>query len=347
MPTVDRSLADSHPAVRLQSACRLVRIWDLDRDGFWQRAGRLIATEQNHAVLDGFVCAVLSTVMWHGSARQVADLVLPLLERFKAEQPRCKALYPHLIQMTFQLWLHFDLPEAAAAVNAWFATCLEHPTEVLQTLSFLRADYTAGLRGDTRPVVHRTRANQLLIIAAAQAADELAAYTDQRVLSDVATERVRTAVKILDTACQQLFFATGAFREQNTQDAAPQMTENEMRTILHDLAPTFRLIANHGGPHTIYYLIQMLEYMTEADPGGIFDLIAFAVLKGGRASGYQFESLAADLMVNLVGRYLADHKEIFDDSQRRRDLLEMLETFVAVGWPAARRLFYRLPDLLS
>jgi len=347
-PTVDRALQDPHPAVRLQSASRLVRIWDLDREGFWQYANQFIATERNQAVLDGLICTVLSTVMWHGAERQVAGMVLPLLDRFQAEEPRCKALYPHLIQMVLQLWLHFDLPEAAAAVNAWFADCLDHPTEVLQTLVVLRGDYIAGMRGDSSPMTQRLRATHLLIISVAQAANDLAIYTDQGVLSDTETERARTAVKILDTACQQLFFATGAFRDPNTQaDAAPTLTIDEMRAVLRDLTPTFRLIATHGGPHTIYYLIQMLEYMIDANPAGVFDLVSLAVLKGGRESGYQFESLAADLMIKLFGRYLADHKEIFNDPQRRNALLEALETFVAVGWPAARRLFYRLPDILN
>jgi len=87
--------------------------------------------------------------------------------------------------------------------------------------------------------------------------------------------------------------------------------------------------------------------MITVDPAGVFDLIAFAVLRGGHQSGYQFESLAADLMVKLVGRYLADHKEIFVNPQRRTALVAALETFVDAGWPSAQRLLYRLPELLQ
>jgi hypothetical protein len=94
----------------------------------------------------------------------------------------------------------------------------------------------------------------------------------------------------------------------------------------------------------VYYLIQLLEYLLEIDPAAVFDLIAFAVQSGSR-SGYHFENLAADHMVKVVGRYLADHKEIFEVPQRRAALVEILETFVAVGWPAARRLLYQLPEL--
>jgi hypothetical protein len=119
------------------------------------------------------------------------------------------------------------------------------------------------------------------------------------------------------------------------------------RSFLHEIAPTLRRIGEHGGAHTVYYLIQLLEQLIESDPAGVFDLIAFAVLKGGQQTGYQFESMAADLIVKLVGRYLADHKEVFDDPKSRTALVDTLETFVAAGWPSVRRLFYRLPELLQ
>ena len=54
-PSIDRALADPHSAVRLNAALRLVRIWDIDREGFWQRAAEVIAREENRAVLDNFI----------------------------------------------------------------------------------------------------------------------------------------------------------------------------------------------------------------------------------------------------------------------------------------------------
>lgn len=109
------------------------------------------------------------------------------------------------------------------------------------------------------------------------------------------------------------------------------MTDEGARTFLTELAPTLRLIGERGGAHTVYYLIQLLEHLAEADPAAVFDLIAHAVLQAGRNVGYEFESMAADLLVKLVGRYLADNKEVFDDPQRRPALVDVLETFVTAG----------------
>ncbi|ESW95644.1 hypothetical protein X769_28240 [Mesorhizobium sp. LSJC268A00] len=48
----------------------------------------------------------------------------------------------------------------------------------------------------------------------------------------------------------------------------------------------------------------------------------------------------------MIGRAIADHREIFDDPGRRLSLVRVLEVFVDAGWPAARRLLYRLPEAL-
>ena len=50
--------------------------------------------------------------------------------------------------------------------------------------------------------------------------------------------------------------------------------------------------------------------------------------------------------MRLVGVFLADHREIFENEERRTALIECLEIFMEAGWPAAQRLLYRLPDLI-
>jgi hypothetical protein len=78
----------------------------------------------------------------------------------------------------------------------------------------------------------------------------------------------------------------------------------------------------------------------------VFDLTSHALLQAGKLHGYHFESLGADQFVKMIGRTIADHRELFDDPARRLALVEVLEAFVDAGWPAARRLLYRLPESL-
>jgi hypothetical protein len=51
-------------------------------------------------------------------------------------------------------------------------------------------------------------------------------------------------------------------------------------------------------------------------------------------------------LVKLVRRYLADHRDIFEDIDRRAKLIDVLELFSAAGWPEALKLLFELPDLL-
>jgi hypothetical protein len=91
----------------------------------------------------------------------------------------------------------------------------------------------------------------------------------------------------------------------------------------------------------------MLGFLTPANPGYVFDLVAHALLTAGRKQGFQFESLGADRFVEVIGNLLADHRELFNDADRREQLVACLDAFVEAGWPAARRLLYRLPELLQ
>jgi hypothetical protein len=57
------------------------------------------------------------------------------------------------------------------------------------------------------------------------------------------------------------------------------------------------------------------------------------------------ESMAATLIVRIVEQYLADHSEVFESADRRRDLMNCLDVFVRAGWPAAQALTFRIPEI--
>jgi len=97
-----------------------------------------------------------------------------------------------------------------------------------------------------------------------------------------------------------------------------------------------RRIGDVGVPHTIYYLVELLDFLRPVDPEAVFDLIAHALLQGGARHGYQFESLATDRFAEIMGVYLADHRGLFADSERREKLIACLDIFVEAGWPKAR-----------
>ncbi|TGD94579.1 ATP-binding protein [Methylobacterium nonmethylotrophicum] len=343
---IDRTLSDPHPAVRMNAAVHLVRIWEIDREGFWTRATRFVETETNRSVLDSFICSTLDRVQWDDAAREVADLVLPLIKRFSASDSHNNSIRQHINQLTLQFWFRFGFEDAAEHVRAWFAQAVDNAEEVGVAIQWLRPAFTVGLRTEdkTEFAAQRPLALKLLAQAVMQAGQALDHYETLSAPDEADTARARQALRIIDTACQQLYFSTGSFQDGD-RNPAPLMMKSAA-IFVHETAPILRQIGKYGGPHTIYYLIQLLEQLIVADAGGVFDLISTAVLQGGQQTGYQFEHMGAELIVKLVGRFLADHKEIFDGPHRRTALVDTLEVFVNAGWPSVRRLFYRLPELL-
>jgi hypothetical protein len=150
---------------------------------------------------------------------------------------------------------------------------------------------------------------------------------------------------LLDHACNQLYFGSGAFRQSN--DGSPGIVEAAgKQRFLEDYRGALDAIGEHGSARTIHHLIDLYVFLVEASPAEVFDHIA-AILTGlGVTENYQFESLGADALVALVRVYLADYRSIFEDPDRRARLVTVLETFSSVGWPDALKLLYELPDLL-
>ena len=164
--------------------------------------------------------------------------------------------------------------------------------------------------------------------------------------SEAERDRGTLYAKFLNQLCDQIYFASGAFRSGD-RDRSPLDSDAAKRAFLSDMQTVLVRIADAGTPGTIHHLIELLDFLSPVDPAAVFDLVAHALLGAGRRHRYQFESLGADRFVEIVGRYLADHRELFADERRRQQLVACLDTFMEAGWPAARRLLYRLPELLQ
>ena len=114
------------------------------------------------------------------------------------------------------------------------------------------------------------------------AALSLTAYMQ---LSDSAEEdrlRARADAEILDKVSSQFLFAVGATEINEGKEPATLRSQAARQAYLRDNEETFQQVGVVGTPHTIYYLVQLLAYLTPADPGKVFDLVTNALLQGGK-----------------------------------------------------------------
>jgi hypothetical protein len=348
-PWIDMLLVDPHPAVRMQVVMRLVRLWDIDREGFWARLKIRVEEETNLEILRFTIDAVVRAVL-NSDVEQTEDVVARLLARYPDAPDRAGKLREHIADTVAILWVTHGRPSAKALLDAWMEAPVAHEAELLRVLFTLRTALVLGLPvGTERERAIRGRAGAVFADLVAAANAVLRPYFDDITLARDPTDDEKAAATkgahLVDVACRELFFAMGAPGLPSTgrkvlqpAQLSPFLTENEA---------TFRSIGAYATPHTVYYLSQTLEVLTPCQPALVFDLLASAILSGGQKSGYQNESLGSDLLVKMIGVFLADHKDIFEAPVRRAGLIECLELFMKAGWPAARRLLYRLPELIQ
>jgi hypothetical protein len=152
-------------------------------------------------------------------------------------------------------------------------------------------------------------------------------------------ERLKDMFQAMDQITMRLCFAVGG---QNNGAMVPDTAE--YRRFYRDAKPLLTKLADVMFVHVAHYLIQTPEALIEIDPPGVFALIARSV-RASEKGGYTMESMAVDLLVRIVERYLADHREVFADSDCLSDLVDCLDAFVRAGWPAAQALTFRLGEI--
>jgi hypothetical protein len=337
---IDRLLDDRHPATRLQAASHLVRIWDLDREAFWTRLDARLRNETNFGVLSHLV-DLLRRVL-HADHTRTETLLLDALNRFDgtANHARFVELAADVVAI---LAVTYSSGAAGAILSCWIEEPVLHVKPLNRIVTTLRGAVALGLRpGEPEDSGVRHRAQDVLHRIVLSANNVLAEYTPQVEVPTEQVEALRACLGLLDTAGMELYFATG-----KAGDDSGGMSDASYTTFLAETAGTIERIGDRASPHTIYYLMQLIEILAPYDAEKAFDLTAHAIRTGGVQGGYQFESLGADLMVRLVGTFLADSKEIFENEARRQALVDCLEIFMEAGWTAARRLLYRLPELIQ
>lgn len=334
--------ADPVMTVRHQIGVKLSHLYETDPDLMWSLAQEIAEKEPHRAALRYFANYFLGRVT-NAAPAKVDALVSILYERSKAFDPVSKGLREEIANLSTWLAVWHDRPIPAERLETWIEEFDGHEDELGDVVQFLREAYVLGLgEDDDRNNIIRGRALAIAGKIAAASATRLDAAAKDPSEDPGRLDRAREAAKLLDAVGMQLYFAF-APREpgQSERERTPYPKQflGETQDILH-------LLARTGTPHTTHQLLELLQQTVDAEPELTWDLIAEALLVGGKRYGYAAESMGADLFVGLVGRYLADYKAVFNDATRRTNLIDTIDLFNRFGWPAARKFLNDLPDLL-
>lgn len=345
--TIEHFVGDVHPAVRLSAARHLTALWFSDRDFMWEQIGRVLENERNGSVLSFFANADLLRLL-HADPERIEEITKRLDAQLDDTGGR-KKLRKQVGNFVAVLWVSQGRPWPKTVIQKWLGQIPLRVVELDQVIAALRGAVVHGYESNTEQDDQiRRRALELADLISKVAAGKLEASFKSPPESEVDKAEVTACSSLIGHILNQLYFSSGAFQTGQPQNQAPGLKDLDVkRRYLAEITPILVRIIAVGSPHTIHYLVSLLEFLVEAEPKKVFSLVVDAVLGASEKFGYQYESLGVDQVVKVVGRYLADYREIFDDPQRRRDLVRCLDVFIEAGWPSARRLLYRLPELLQ
>jgi hypothetical protein len=352
----DTILSDAVPEVRLQVAQNLQVLYQIAPERMWTIAELIAAQEQHGRVLGKFLNDVVSR--FTRSEPERCEAIVEIVRHRRLAEARQvdvgrDEVDTVLGNLTAQLWVRQARPRAIEWLKAWapdpFAN-REFLTSFLSTVRGALVTRYAPADEQDRAISDSAQSAAMIILQhSSAAAEESHAALLANGMPEEAREKhvavYQAAEAVVHHLMNQLYFGAGAFA--HNQDAATALTNPEaMRRFLDDYQPMLALLATSREPGTHQHLVELYEYLIQGDPPGVFDALHALLLGAGAREGYHFEDLASTVIVRMITRYIADYRSIFEDDERRGQLIEVLRLFSDVGWPDALKLLYELPELL-
>jgi hypothetical protein len=344
LAAVEGLAEDDHPAVRWMVAQNLGLARQTDPERVWQLVNDIAERERSAQVLGALLHPLSAFV--DERLDDVAAILRRLYDR-EVSVRRNESLLRALTGFLIELWVWRGHPAGRKLVDEWLEDIRPNASVAHTTFYGLRNLVTHGNDGPNNTAIRQRaiavwadlsraagdafQAAEPAIRAAEQANPELTAQ-----LSDVA--------RLLDSSATELYFASGAYAEENSEREKP-LPVNVRRRFYREASRILDVLAPIGLPSIAHHVLQTLAAYVEIDPRGILLRIG-DLLEAGQRWGYQLESLAEQEVVRLVEVYLASHRDLLlRDRESRQVLIRALDGFVEAGWPSARRLLYGLDDM--
>lgn len=354
LAAVDRLARDPHPAVRFQILIRLLCLWDTAPKLMWKLIGQTAGKEPRRAICRHFASEVLLRLP-SSEATRVDQLFATLYNRLRDnDDDGISASYAtHLLRRA--LWGRHGPSEVA--IQSFVARPLEHVAELRQLVSHARGlmVYRKGSSPVRDAASVREWAFDFLGRVLNPLIQEARAELDRHQgpppvqWRDEDVARLRNMYSLADHVANQVYFASGAFHGQRNGHADESDSARdavEVARFFKEGRPLLDQLARVEFCNIAHDVLQTLEFLIPHDPVGVFRMIHQSIMAAQR-DGLQYESMAADLVVGIIERYLAEYRGLlFQRADVRSELLDILDVFATSGWPKAIRLINRLDQVV-
>lgn len=349
--SIKKLLGDPVPAVRFQVALRLAHLYHTNNQLMWELIENVCRSERSTGVLLGLM-STLGRIAGPNPER-VAALLSGLLNRVGAGKA-ADELREGCITMLAQLHVWRDEPLSSKVIPEIIKKPVENARGIAHAVSTMRDVLTHGPvePRDEKEDAIRLRALRLvsqvlqICVTALNELEKRHSGKSFGAWPKEDQENARELVKHIDHVATELYFASGSFDRKRTADEKKDTLDDKLRRrFFAEATPLIETLAATGFAPVSHHLLELLENYVDVDQAKVF-LLMHKVTREGQKGSYQHESLAADLIVRVVERYLAEYRPLFRENQEcRRALIDILDIFVKAGWPSALRLTYRLEEI--
>lgn len=282
--------------------------------------------------IDACLGRLAANPAWSMLAGDPEDLSTPLKER----QSQIGDL---LIRILLYLGLVRTTPFTSALLALWQQGPEKRPATIGRAVAFSRP-YLNPSGEDSTAV--QARAFELLAnLANSCAAINTAAYqklTSGTPLEGDERQNLEAVTWIAHSIAREIYHASGAFQPQHERTQADGRDVSPSFCFLS--FPIIETLSTVRTAAILHPLVQTLVFLSRCEPRRAFMTVAKIATPG---SGYEYESIGEQEVLDLVDRYLAERRHIIlDDPQCLSSLRQILETFVAAG---SDRAVHRVQDL--
>lgn len=349
---VERLARDEVPAVRFQIAVSLDSLYYTSPDLMWRLLETISREDESRGVLKWLLGSPLRNIAPYKPDR-VADLVRVIFERVREGEgsievrKRCASIFAGLY-----LWQKH--PASGEVVNRIVDDPARYSEEAHQIVFDVRNWLNLGAVESPDGEKESVRAGSFALLKRflETTRDGIRAFETKNSTipfenwSEDDRDKATRLARFAEFVATHLYFVSGAYkRSSGEEEPKVPLGAPERARFLREARPVLELLSEFGYTRLTHYLLQTLEYLVTFDPEGVFLLVG-RVVHNGKQGGYQYEPLAVDLIVRLVERFIAEFRHILQGRDEcRRVLIEILDTFVEVGWASARRLTYRMEEI--
>lgn len=334
---------DEIPAARFHIFSGLGNLYHILPDLMWGMLEYAAFNEENRGVLQG----ILHTLGWLAGSYpdRITDLIKTIYGRVNGGDG-ANEVRNTCVAICARLYLYQDHPASGEMIFSIVAKPAEFHDENWKIMAAARDVLMLGSAtscDDQKDAVRR-RGWQVMLRTTQSihhALEHRLGRQDNAERTTDMQEHIRQLYSLAESVASDLYFASGA----SDQMQNPVEVTEEHRRFFTEAEPLLDELNNFRHPGLVHYLVKTLAFLIPVHPARVFKHIG-AMVVNAREGGYQFEPSAIDLIVRIVERYLAEFRDVLREDERCLPLLiEVLDGFVEVGWPSARRLAYRLEEI--